>query len=292
MKTLRVSAWKEKRLTIDAETLRKIEHLLYLWVGTFPPEPTWVCKNLGVHSLLIRVDFVLNGELKVYEIEERPGDIGITAMINPRFWQKFTLLFKLWQKELGKIAIVISERREDGDDYYWAELMEVPIFREVPQRERNLYLVRAEPCEKEYHCLSKYSISTVRHKGRKDYGEMMNLWIPVERIQELPWEKGFALKPRQGSKLQNLFLWDLRQRPGTSRREEIIHALPRVTYLQPWIEPEKSSLISCEYLIRKIFFAWNPLTERWESLGGIWVASNNLLFRTSDSIVGPIITNY
>lgn len=282
------SRWAEvfpKRLVPQALELIK------RWALVFSREETWVYRTYEVPSLIIRLDCVeRDGVLQLYEIEERPAGIGIASYINSDFRRRLAEVRQKWPP----IAVVVSPRREEGgDDFLWAP---VKALEDIP--EDFWLLIRAEPWEEEFWPLAARSISTVRYKGWKGYGEKLGLWRRVSSENELPWEEGFVLKPLQGSKCQDIEIFAPHSSvQGNSTRTRIIRRLKEkgLMYLQPLIPPMKWEERVPEEIrqyygrIWRFFFGFNP-SQGWTPLGGVWNARRNWrVHGASDALFGLLV---
>jgi hypothetical protein len=248
----------------------------------------------GVPSVLVRIDSaVTEGRLGIYEIEERPAGLGIACFVNPEFKVRFHSWLKSYE---WNMAVVISHRRANHDDWVWTSEFGVPLFNGKscpPVPENNALLVRAEPEEEEYWPFASRALFPIRLKGWKGYGLRLALWEPIpEDLNLLPWDEGFALKPYQGSKMRDVLLWHPSKAPGIATRTKVENMIKsgRVAYWQRWIPPEQHSFIPTNYyLIRRIYFAYSP-DQGWIYLGGLWNARPNLrIHGASDAVFGSVV---
>lgn len=299
---MKIGTWEfqvdgENALYLSGQHQSQVLKLLAAWEREFPWEETWVRKETGKPSLVIRLDLAVqpDGSLGIYEIEERPAGMGISATLNEVFRGRLSNLVEKWQREYGPISIVISHRRNSGDDFVLENLMGVKVVKELPPEEcwNHLFLVRANPDEKEYWDFAHRSISSLRSKGDKSYGLALGLWTRIpEDTNLLPWDKGFALKPKQGSKTKGITLWHPSKMKGTATRTRIEDEINsgRAKYVQGWIEPERHKFLPPNYyLIRRVFWGWDPVLNKWNYLGGNWNARPNVIIHgATDSIHGCV----
>jgi hypothetical protein len=271
--------------------------LLPRWASVWPrEEETMALVKFGIPSVLVRLDCVVTDEgLGVYEIEERPAGLGIACIVN----SEFKVRFHSWMKSYDwNLAVVISHRRANHDDGVWTFEFGVPLFNgkscspEVP--ESHALLVRAEPEEEEYWFFSPQALFPIRLKGWKGYGLRLDLWEPIpEDPNLLPWDKGFALKPLQGSKMRDVFLWHHSKGPGVATRTKVENMIKsgKVAYVQKWIHPESyHEFIPGYFLIRRIYFGFLPSSHEWVYLGGVWNARPNLrIHGAKDAVFGPVV---
>lgn len=289
----------EKRV-IPGEQITDALELIGRWSEAFPRENTWVQREYGVPSLIVRLDATShNGKLGVYEVEERPAGIGITTLLNPEFKEHLEAMKKVWP-DIGAV-ISPDPRRRGSDDHLWTDVID-------PNEDPNkLVLVRAEPEETDFHHLVDRSISSVQEKGNKSYGEEIGLWKSVHTPDDLPWNNGFVIKPKQGSKTRDVFIWlpkDMAQEyktagkgaaPGAYSRSRIEKVVTEAgqnggLYCQEFFPPMESGQgPEAPWMIYRVFFGYNPVNKGWEYMGGAWNARPNLkIHGASDAISGPV----
>lgn len=294
-------------LTMDLRADYFLRERIFAWERAFTTrENTWVRTAIGVPSLLIRIDFVVTPEEKIFlfEVEERPSGIALTAAINPQFRDLFADLREHWENVFGRpIAWVISESyQQEGetDDALLADFFRIPIYYGVPPSVNGTLLyVRSLPSEKTYHSLAERAISTVAVEGDKQYGNTLGWWSTLP--SELPWRNGFATKPRQGSRMRKgIYLFPPPEYLGkatshfhgraTRARIEQARDNGEIGYIQPWIWPEKHGFLPDEYwLVRRVYFGLYPDTRQWKCLGGFWNACPSLrVHGTRDAILGCV----
>lgn len=279
-----------KELVIPKDMTAQCLQVLAEWMKIFPKEDTFVQGHFGVPSLFIRLDCVWNdGQLGIYEVEERPSGIGINLEINPQFKR----LFAAVQSEWPDFVVVVSPERwrRGGDDHVWAKEVS---FRDALES-NSLVLVRAEPEEQIFHRFASRSVSTVVAKGLKSYGVPLGLWEEVrwtEQSLSLPWKQGFCLKPLRGSKTRNVLICP----PAYEHRGKETQALAHIQanrsmYIQPFILPMAVEINEKPYhAIHRIFFGWNPVFNSWVPLGGGWdarPAPEYLIHGAMDAVSGP-----
>ena len=275
----------DNRIALSDDILGQCYGVIEEWVNCFIPEPTWIFNTHKVHSILIRLDCVVDekGRLKIYEVEERPCGAGIVSKFNPFFKEALGQIKKTWPH----FEAVVSPRREYTDDYDW-----LPPY----GGNGSLVLVRAEPEEGEFHYFQGNSVSTIVNEGNKQYGVGMGLWTHVtsETFKDgRVWESPFCLKPLHGSKCKNLEIWHPEKRYksgyGVSSRKRILETVEREgdMYLQQFIEPMK---VDEGYMIYRIYFGYNMETGRYEYMGGCYnIRSSLKIHGASDSVFGPVV---
>lgn len=284
----------ENVLYLSGQHRGQIEKLLAAWEREFPWENTWVRRETGKPSLIVRLDLSVqaDGSLGIYEIEERPAGLGVSCSLNSNFRARFFALVEKWRSNFGPMTVVVSNRRTSGDDFVLQDMVGIKVVKGLPTEEtqNHLFLVRAEPEESEYWDLASRSISSVKAKGDKSYGPALGFWERIQNLRQLPWNEGFALKPRQGSKTHGLYLWHPSKIRGTSTRTRIEQAIESGStyYVQKWIPPETHNFLpEKHFLIRRVFWGWDP-EGNWTYLGGMWNARpNTIIHGASDAIFGP-----
>lgn len=283
--SLQVAGWNFNCSRTNIEFTPDLQHMgfefLHQWSKFFPQEDTWVRNNLGVPSIIVRLDCVADcGILKLYEVEERPGGVGLAQILNPSFAVHLNEVRSTWPD----FSVVVSGARHSVDDHLWATIAE--------SQPEGLVLVRAEPNEHEFHGFEQRSVSSLREKGNKAYGVDMLLWTEVTTESYLPWESGFALKPKQGSKARGIEIWDPCKRSGCSTKTRIERTLERYgsMYCQKLIQPMQTDNVEYPYLIFRVFYGWDIVVGRWRCLGGVWNARANLrVHGATDTLFGPLV---
>jgi len=289
-----VSYFPNDFLSLSLSLAEKGGEFLEEWQRHFPREETFVWNNYGVPSLFVRLDGVttelrdsqLSGNWLIFEVEERPAGLGLSSKINPPFKECLFRMKRLWPEFFA----LISPKRTGFDDFLWLGQDHVRIGGPEDLPSHSLVLVRAEPEEEEYHILEQRSISTLKTKGCKMYGERLGLWRKVS-INDINWDIPFVLKPLQGSKTKGIYIWHPQRKKehGCSTRSQILRAFQNspTMYMQDWIEPFKRG---DHYLILRVYYGWDPEEKRWKCLGGVWNSRPNLLVHgAKDSFFGPII---
>ncbi len=287
LQTMKLGLWDikytDRVIPFPAYASEQALKVIGQWQADFVKEQTWVQQKMGLPSLLVRLDCIVrDGKLVVYEVEERPAGIGISSLVNPKFEEEFYRLAQTWRP----FKVVVSPLREGTDDQLWTTRM--------PWQESatDLVLVRAEPEEKAFYGFEPNSVSSLKAKGDKSYGEKMGLWHKVSSPDELNWNESFVLKPLQGSKLKDLEIWDPKKRPGHSAQKKVMATLQQSgqMYCQRLFPPMETGIERFPWMIFRVFFGYNCLSNKWESLGGNWNARFNLrIHGASDAIFGPTV---
>lgn len=284
----------DRSLPVPHAVTEQCLELLGKWQKVFPKEDTFAEQQFEVPSLLVRFDCVYHEAigLGVYEIEDRPAGVGITLVVN----QQFKALFNQLRSEWPEFSVVVSPLRllQGGDDHLWAK----EISFEEAKGSAGLLWVRAEPWELVFHELAPRSVSTIKTEGLKSYGVPLGLWSNIDNkevesgIVQLPWDQGFCIKPLQGSKTQNVFIWDPKVQLFHGKERALAHvkSLGRA-HLQRFIPPMPLKIGDMQYnVIYRIFFGWSPKRKEWIPLGGEWdarPAPHSLIHGALDAVTGP-----
>ena len=287
IQTVQINQWQvnysRKPVIFPALAVRQGLEFLKSWEQSFPREDTWARNQFNIPSLFVRFDCIVrDGQLIVYEIEERPAGLGLTSRVNGEFAVELKAMAKLWPE----FRVEISPLRSGTDDHLWLHLLPKSAAGS------DLVLVRAEPEETEFHHLEAASVSSLKSKGDKGYGVKMGFWSRVATAEELPWDSCFVLKPLQGSKLKDLEIWDPEWRPGSSVRAKIIEAMSKNSgmFLQHLHPPMDTGIKQFPWMIFRVFFGYDPGSREWRCLGGNWNARHNLRIHGAlDAIFGPAV---
>lgn len=278
--------YSNKELLLPEIIAKEGKKILKEWTGFFPKEDTWAKNNLEVPSLLVRFDHYIDekGHMKICEIEEEPAGTGFATVINPQFKKKLESLKKEWPS----FKLVIAPNWSGNDDALWMEEIKLEDWK-PPQ----LVWVKSLPCDTQYHCLENFSVTSLKRKWDKSYGEKMGLWkiVSFADINSFPWDKGFVLKPLVGCRSKNIEIWDPKKQTGYSTRTRIGKTLKSENkmYLQEFITPNTNEQIDGNILFRTSY-GFNPSAKKWECLGGVWIARKNLRIHGSeDSLWGPLL---
>jgi len=286
LQKVNLGGWEFNYLNREVEfpkaAIDSVKASLLRWPSAFPKENTWVQNNYGLPSIMIRVDAAVNdGNLFLYEIEERPAGIGIAYMLNADFKDRLDTIRSTWPE----FDVLVSSERKGTDDFLWANV--------VNQANGNPVLIRAEPEESQFHHLEPQSISSLLKKGHKGYGVDLGLWNHVTSHEQLDWSVPFVIKPLQGSKTRNVFIWHPEKLPGSHTKTKITNAISENLggmYVQPFCEPSKIEINHMDFwLLHRVYFGYNLLANEWQFLGGLWNARPNLkIHGASDAVFGPI----
>jgi len=289
-----INVIREELFFSEAAKERSLE-ILRRWRAGFRRESSWAQEVLGVPSLIVRLDcFEENGELQVYEVEERPSGIGVSSVINLCFSEKLKNINKRWPQ----FKSLISSERKAHDDESWLQT----IGLDEALKTDDLLLIRAEPEEEKFHQFQSRSVSSLVTKGDKSYGLKIGLWEKVgkEDLFNLPWDEGFCLKPLQNSKCRGVEIYHptfkkksgFKKIGGISTKTRIGKVLDRhgEMYLQKFLEPNDCPFCPGNKLALRVFFGFNIETGEYEFLGGVWNSRPNLKIHGAlDTLMGPLV---
>lgn len=307
---LSIGSWKVRTLAEPVFVLPQEKQILETyakkWTQIFNPEHSnWFRNEFGAPSCIIRFDYVVDilGVPHIFEIEDRPAGLEISAQVEKNSFQLFTNELRNYSEYASKpIGICISEGRMfNSDDFFWApRFKDQSGFRvvvgEIPRNpENNLWLVRSLRNEEKYYSLSPYSLSTIAHEGDKSYGVSLGMWTNAS--MEVDWNKELVFKPGSGCRCENVHLWSpnrSKKDGGFSTRSKIIKAIENkdVQYVQNYYQPEKAHFLPENYsMIRRNYAVFSLVTRQYEIVGGQWEARPNCqkIHGASDSICGPLI---
>ena len=264
-------------------------------------------KNFSVPSNIIRFDYVLNdqGDINVFEIEDRPAGFEINALVSPYTDNSFLLsLSELSNYTKKPIGICVSKGRMfNSDDFFWVQRfskfnMNLEnskfVFGEFPKNpEDYLWFVRSLRHEKEYYDLEKYSFSTIKYEGDKSYGLKMGLYKTIP--EDILWDKPFVFKPESGCRCENVHMYHPKQPGGGfSTRSKIERAIENgdVKYIQPYYEPEHPDFLPNGYsMLRRCYLIFDIDTLSYKVVGGQWEARPKChkIHGASDAVCGPLV---
>lgn len=296
--------------TLPQRVVTRLLDLIHRWQGIFPLADTWVGRECGVPSLFIRLDFVIrDGEIKVYEIEDRPCGLGFTSAINPFFAERAEAMKKKWPE----IRWVSSQYRVTDDEPFFGP----PLSLEDALEGDHLHLlVRSRPEEAAYHPLEKRSVSTVSQEGNKRYGATLGWWDIITARQgeggawylDPPLQSPCVVKPLQGTRARLVMVYypnpnadkkqsraDVITGGGEIRSEgSLIRAIAqqpnRQMCVQPFIPPMRLPHQPHLNAIYRLMFGFDPTRREWIPLGGTWNALDRLIVHgTPDTVFGPLV---
>jgi hypothetical protein len=233
----------------------------------------------------------LDGIVRPYEWEERPGGLGVTGVLNPQFADSFQEIRRDWPY----VRVAVEEGRRGWDDHLWAGDEHVTLGAKVPD-DGTLVLVRAEPENDKFHHLGSRCVTTLRTKGDKSYGANLGWWQEVKSLDELPSVGGIVvLKPVQGSKTKGLLMSapGSQTQPGMVTRTKMERLFTEQVerhgrmYLQPWHSPIE---VDGANLILRVFFGRGYSSPEWHCLGGVWnIRKSAVVHGARDTLFGPAI---
>lgn len=292
---LQLGQWSIRYIDAEVRLPQEINeqalNLLNTWQNVYPKEDTWVQRNYGVPSLLVRIDgTVVDGQLKAYEIEDRPQGAGLSLSLNSEFKSRLEKVRETWPR----IVAVVSENRKGTDDHLIYDVVHAPD-------PSDKILVRAEPWEADFHKYQSNSVSTVLTEGDKSYGESMGFWNRINFPEEVDWNKACVVKPLQGSKAKDVMVWipdkmvyGQKVTNGVFTRTKIGNMIlaknGEGVYVQPFYPPIPLVLDDeTQWMALRIFYGYNLQTRQWEALGGLSNSRKNMIIHgAQDTTFNPI----
>ena len=289
LRKMRIGNWEfpvaDETKILKRGLVEQGELLIKKWEKAFPEENTWTRQNLGVPSLIVRIDCVeQDGKLRIFEVEERPSGIGIASLLNWEFKERLTEVSGSWPD----FKICLSKQRNGGGDHYlWREVIDIS----QAERSNDLLLLKSEPWEEEFWKLENRSVSSLKKKGDKSYGVKMGLWREARAGEELDWSRPFVLKPIQGSKCRDVVIWYPKRKAfkGIATKTKITATLERHSrmYSQPFIFPIKER---DKWLMYRVFWGYDIDAKRWICLSGVYLISPSIkIHGTPETIIGALI---
>ncbi|MBU2103937.1 hypothetical protein KKD81_00980 [Patescibacteria group bacterium] len=292
----------------EGAVLQGIE-ILKNWSGVFPKANTWVGKNCGVPSLVVRIDCIVDADdvIRPYEIEERPCGLGLTGLCNQGFAENLKRVQASWPA----IRWVQSQYRATDDELHFGPGLTL----EEAVNHDGMLLVRSRPEETDFHQLEDRSVSSVSREGDKGYGLHFGWWDVISCMHDgdLDWyltpalTTASVLKPVQGTRSRHIKVHlphdqkrELQAR-GVPMRRSDTDSIPQLLklirgqptsqmYRQPFVEPMRLTHQPSRNAIYRIFYGFNLATGDWEPLGGVWMALDSLIVHGTDqTVTGPLL---
>jgi hypothetical protein len=239
--------------------------------------------------------------VKPFELEERPGGIGLTTFVNRQASESLGKLLRCWPP----IWVVLGNDLSN-EDHLWLGGDRVIKYPHLPPEDNAYVIVRAEPEDRRYHHLAERSLMSVTTKGRKDYGARLEWWRPIhtlaevdeelERLEESGLDPIIVLKPYQGSKTNGVVIhakYRRDKRQGMATRQKMVGTLAfylerdGFMYLQQWNPPMEHD---GEHLILRILFGKADRYSEWQWVGGLYNCRKEVLVHGArNTTVGPVM---
>jgi hypothetical protein len=271
------------------------------WAKAYPRlEETFAWGTLRVPTVIARFDYSVNqqsGMVNVYEIEDRPFGLALTAQLVPTFAARTRAVIAGLTTVTGRpVGVYVApDRVANTDDMVLADsgIFDHVVDDVAAAPSDTLLWVRAERTDESVRHLAHRSISTIASEGSKAYGLEMGMWERASAAS-INFEQPFVLKPHAGCRCQGVEIWHPSAPKGIggfSTRTRIMRAIESGTaaYVQPFYEPEACPYIPGAWMIRRLFFGFNAYTSQWSVLGGMWIGRKNAkLHGSMDSVTGPL----
>jgi len=290
---------------VPKHIVQRAQNLITQWRGIYDGGSTWVQGTHGVPSLVIRLDCVIDagGNLRLFEVEERPCGIGITNTLVPQFAER---LAHFRQYEWPEFQWVTHPDRVTDDE----EWLGPGLSLDEAKGAEGLLLVRSRPEDRAYHVLESRAVSTVSREGIKSYGLDMGLWREIRWVEDSSEQGGgyvsppvqgpLVVKPLRGTRcnmvkvylnllgkplqkeMQRL-LCTSSERASLSGLEAMVRAGPGGrAYVQPLVMPMRRSEVPDMNMILRLYFGFAPSSNTFEPMHGMWMARRALLVHGQD----------
>ncbi len=274
-------------------------------------ESTWIGKNHGVASPIMRIDGTLAMQpdntigLVPYEVEVRPSGLGIAAAISPKLRSKLEAVRSSWPDVVTNAAVVVDDGGIRLDDHLWHHGREESL--EDATHSGQLLLVRNNSNGSPDHLahLSERAIAPITSDGLKTHAATLGMATLVSSVEELDgWmdlmqTTGTVIKPVKGAYAQGVSIHSnapKKERPRgvvTSGRllrdaAELIGQDGSVL-VQPLVPPLAGEIGPDSCKILRLFWANDLAGGGWVPLGGVAVTRDNIrVHGTSDSVTQAV----
>lgn len=245
---------------------------------------------LETKDLTLTSDMIVRN---LYEIEVRPGGLGILLLLNPSALPAL----KDALEAVGCVGFVNFQSNIE-DDEIAARILGLQFYRDqLPlffSYEGEAWWIRTNLKEGEVEELEKYSVVPLRLDGYKMDLVRLGLAKIFEQKEVIDWERPFVLKPLQGSRCEGVEVYvppkEARKIKGISTRQRIIRRLEAggTFILQDYIPPLMEEYNGVRgFTIWRVFFGWSG---KYEYLGGVWNWRPNVrVHGASDCALGPLV---
>ncbi len=266
---------------------------------------TWIARQFGVPSFLVRVDCTVNGDERpfVFEVEDSPAGAHMTCQISRQFAQNLRRLQENWPV----FKAFVSSKKRFSDVVKWLG----PADEKYLGGKGLLWnVIRPEEAE-EYRELIARSVTPVEREGDK---RPLAKICPHTRVA-----RGFddlkdlladplVIKPVQGTRARNILVWkgrlshssrDMINSPDKlaerMRKEEEWIVQP---FVPPTSLPDRVVKVLGEKYARhwttfRVFFGYDVRTDRYVPLGGVWNALKRvdyaIVHGRSSALFGPAL---
>lgn len=282
-------------------------------------EPTYVHANLGIPSLVVRIDCTVadTGVIIPYEMEDSPSGQGITDIIHRNVVQRGVKdrILDHYEQQIGTIPhVLVSKHRTHGTDdaiIVGDTHYSFPALR--PKNEDALVIVKAIPGKSESYRelfdLQSRAVAPLCTEGDKSYAERSGeLSVVVDESNLLRDNEGLllsqVLKQRVGSMAMGVTIYlspadrKVLGKHGCATQKKllenvIIYNQNGGALVQPFVKPiQIENTENRRHTIMRIFVLLGKTASgiRAETIGGSYVARPSLLVHgASDAISGAVI---
>jgi hypothetical protein len=259
-------------------------------------QPWWSVRYLRIPSPLVRIDMAPtkneDEDVKnfIYEIEVRPGGLGVTLFLLPP--EKV----KKWKEVLRQCKGFITIKSSIQDDRVAAEILGIPYYEEIPNDLQGPYWVRSNERSGEITGLEDISLVPIRLDGDKTYLVELGMaeMVKEEILKDQKvWSKPFVVKPLIGSRMEGVEIYipnSLAENfgKGASTKTKVLDRITQSTpyIVQKFISPQREKIRQMDgWTIWRVFFGY--LDDEYNFIGGLWNWRPNIrVHGASDAVFG------
>lgn len=319
---MRISSWEfavgEPKEISGASVARLEEFLNDRWrkvwcegAENIIPNKWGGLKKFGVSSPVIRIDLSPCSaeesevvERKIYEIEMRPGGLGVLLELY-RLYSNIFIFYQTKEKISNALrglncAGFVNILSSIKDDEIAAKILELPFYKDiVPLNfDKGVWWVRTDLRQGEMiKMLEKNSLVPIQMEGYKF--DLVELGLAQIMIDEsfLDWSRGFVIKPLQGSRAEDVEIYlptrEAKKVKGVSTKTRILRTIEskssgKAFIVQPYIPPLEEKYNGVRgFTIWRVFFGWSG---KYEYIGGLWNWRPTIrVHGASDCAFGPLV---
>lgn len=263
---------------------------------------TYVAKNYGIPSFLVRVDCTVdtNGMLRVFEIEEPPAGASMTSRISPQF----ASLLASAQERWPKFKAFVSPKKRFSDVALWLGRADVDYSGLL------WCVIRPEEADEFSHLIPR-SVTPIRKEGDKTPLSKVFNETKVGSVDDLlgqvSLEHRIVFKPAQGTRAHGVTVWwpDAGKPKDAINQEERLRRVLESKGINCWIaqpfyspRPVNELHPSLEeyakyWYIYRIYCAYSLRSEAYYPIGGVsnWLNSKaySIVHGRDSAVFSPAI---